>query len=299
MHADVLEPHRRHLWGLCYRLTGSAAEADDLVQDTFERALTRSPDASRDLRPWLTKVALNLGRDALRRRRERPYPGPWLPSPIAAAEAPLVPAALDPSGRYDLMESVTLGFLVALEALSPKQRAVLLLRDVFDYSGAETSEMLDLSASDVKVSLHRARKRMASYDAQRTAPCVALSERTENTVAQLVMALSQGNHSATQALLAKEARAFTDSGGEFIAARRIVTGAQDVARFLEGLLRKRPPEDIQPLTVNGAPAMHLRYPPRGPRDAPRAVIQAELNRGGVIANLYAITASSKLTHLPE
>ncbi|MCA9513264.1 MAG: sigma-70 family RNA polymerase sigma factor, partial [Myxococcales bacterium] len=130
--ARAFERDRRHVWGLCYRMTGSAADADDLVQDTFERALTRPPaDLSRGLRPWLTKVALNLGRDALRRRQANSYVGPWLPAPIEIGDEPPCAEAwteegASTAGRYDLMESVSMAFLVALEALSPKQRAVLL-----------------------------------------------------------------------------------------------------------------------------------------------------------------------------
>src|SRR5688572_5843666 len=78
-----LEPHRRLLWSLCYRMTGVAADADDLVQETFVRALTAPPaDRSRDLAPWLVRVAMNASRDVLRRRKREGYVGPWLPSPI-------------------------------------------------------------------------------------------------------------------------------------------------------------------------------------------------------------------------
>jgi RNA polymerase sigma factor (sigma-70 family) len=80
--ADLLEPHRRHLWGLCYRMTGNAADADELVQDTFMRALERPPARTdQPWRPWLVRVAMNLSRDLLRHRRRSPYRGVWLPSP--------------------------------------------------------------------------------------------------------------------------------------------------------------------------------------------------------------------------
>ncbi len=84
---DLFIQHRRFLWGLCYRLTGSAADADDLVQETFVRAIELPPARLGDpLRPWLVRVAVNLGRDLLRRRRRVPYKGPWLPSPIETDE---------------------------------------------------------------------------------------------------------------------------------------------------------------------------------------------------------------------
>src|SRR5215510_13806324 len=145
--ARTFDEHKRFLWGMCYRMTGSAADADDIVQDTFVKVLERPPkDMKSPLRPWLVKVAINLSRDQLRRRRRREYFEPWLPSPVLTDDENL-PSQLDQSSssetspvtRYDLMESITMAFLLALEALTPAQRAVLLLRDVFDYSTIETA----------------------------------------------------------------------------------------------------------------------------------------------------------------
>jgi RNA polymerase sigma-70 factor (ECF subfamily) len=157
----AFQEHRGLLWHLCYRMTGIAADADDLVQETFLRAIERPPPRTdMALRPWLVRVALNLARDLLRRRRRRrEYTGPWLPSPIETGEPgadaaddrvlpafePSLPGLGSTEGRYDLVESVTFAFLLALEALTPQQRAVLLLRDVFDYSVRETAEALAVS----------------------------------------------------------------------------------------------------------------------------------------------------------
>jgi RNA polymerase sigma-70 factor (ECF subfamily) len=156
-------------------MTGSAADADDLVQDTFTRALARPPaDTSRPWRPWLTRVALNLSRDHLRRRRRAPWVGPWLPAPIetepveaflAEEERAYEPACTE--GRYELLESVSIAFLTALEALTPAQRAVLLLRDVFGYSGRETAEALELAEANVRQTLRRARAALRDYDRRR------------------------------------------------------------------------------------------------------------------------------------
>src|SRR4030095_12948344 len=140
-YADALEPHRRHLWGLCYRMTGNAADADELVQETFARALERPPARTdQPWRPWLVRVAMNLARDLLRYRRRSPYRGSWLPSPIETDSDDELPSyelavgsGSPTEGRYELLESVSFAFLLALEALRPNQRAVLLLRDVFDY----------------------------------------------------------------------------------------------------------------------------------------------------------------------
>src|SRR5262249_52124466 len=123
MHAVASNDDRKHLWALCYRMTGVAADADDLVQETMLRAIEKPPPDSNEMRPWLVRVAMNLARDHLRRRKRRAYVGPWLPSPVDddALEIPVEAAGAE--GRYDLLESASLAFLLALEALSPKQRA--------------------------------------------------------------------------------------------------------------------------------------------------------------------------------
>src|SRR5215471_17471425 len=120
--AQTFDEHRRYLWGICYRMTGSAADADDIVQDTFVKALEKPPkDMEAPLRPWLVTIAINLSRDQLRRRRRREYFGPWLPAPVMTEdESPLEldhqPAAeASPMAQYDLTESITFAFLVALE----------------------------------------------------------------------------------------------------------------------------------------------------------------------------------------
>ena len=143
----VYREHGRFVWGLCYRMTGSATDADDLLQETFARALASPPrDTSAPWRPWLVRVAVNLARDRLRRRKRTPYVGPWLPAPIETGEQ--VAEGLDPEHRYGLLESVTFAFLMACEALTPRQRAVLLLRDVLDYSVEETARALAMGAAE-------------------------------------------------------------------------------------------------------------------------------------------------------
>ena len=117
--ARTFDEHRKFLWGICYRMTGSAADAEDIVQDTFVKALEKPPaDLEAPLRPWLVKIALNLSRDQLRRRRRREYFGPWLPAPInTEGDTPLEfdePSANEISAmaEYDLRESVTIAFLL-------------------------------------------------------------------------------------------------------------------------------------------------------------------------------------------
>ncbi|HKS39493.1 MAG TPA: sigma-70 family RNA polymerase sigma factor, partial [Blastocatellia bacterium] len=186
--AKAFETDRRLLWGLCYRMTGNAADADDLVQETFVRAIEHPPRRMDEpLRPWLVRVAINLSRDLLRRRRRRSYVGEWLPSPVPtdnedspASYEPPAPAKDSPAARYEFLESISFAFLLALEALTPSQRAVLLLRDVFDYSTAETAAALDITEANAKVLLLRARRRMQEYDKNRASVSPERLEATQH-----------------------------------------------------------------------------------------------------------------------
>src|SRR5580765_7322839 len=125
-HAEIERVFRlrqRMLWGLCYRLTGVAADADELVQETFVRAIERPPPAvDEDWHRWLVRVATNLSLDRLRARRRRSYVGTWLPAPIEIAETLLAEGGVEAS--YERLESVSYAFLLALETLAPRARAV-------------------------------------------------------------------------------------------------------------------------------------------------------------------------------
>jgi RNA polymerase sigma-70 factor (ECF subfamily) len=302
---DLFASNRRHLWGLCYRMTGSAADADDLVQDTFVRALERPP-ARRDepLRPWLVAVALNLARDALRRRRRRGYHGPWLPSPVETVGDEALPSFEIPSGaenptegRYELMESVSYAFLVALEALTPQQRAVLLLRDVFDYSVSETGAALGLSDANVKTSLHRARKAMSAYDRARPRPTAELASRTRAALEAFLAALTAGDVGACRSLLAEQVVALSDGGDEFLAAKVPVVGRDRVLKLEFGLMRSVG-DGVVAVTIremNGLPAAVIDLTTRRPRYAPRVVLRCDLDADGKIVALHTILATDKLT----
>lgn len=292
--AAAFAEHERFLFGLCYRMTGVAAEAEDLVQETFARALERPPrDREAPLRPWLVRVALNLARDALRARRRRGYVGPWLPSPVAIAEEPEVASA---EARYEIMESATFAFLLALEALTASQRAVLLLRDVFDYSVAETSAALELSEANVKTTLHRARAKMERYDRERRPPDAAVRAETEAALVRFFGLLASGDLEAIEATLAADVRSLSDGGGIVRAATRPVTGAKAVAALFAGLMKKSPPPTWFAFgALNGLPALLFQAAPAHPRLASRLVLTAETDAAGALRRLYVVAAPSKLT----
>ena len=289
----LYEEHRRFLWGLCYRMTGSAADAEDVVQDTFVRAIAHPPRRTDEpLRPWLVKVALNLARDLLRRRRRREYVGPWLPSPIETDPPSHEPATLE--GRYDLLETVSFAFLVALEALTPTARAVLLLRDVFDYSIKETAAALDLSEPNVKTTHHRARRAMAVYNAARRPPSSAGHASAQKALTQFLRALQQHDVGAIETLLAEEVRTTTDGGGQFRSALRIIVGREKVMRFYLAVAVNAAEAAVRQAALNGAPSVVVDIPSPPPGIAPRFTLTIELNREGKIAHLYVVSATSKL-----
>lgn len=304
--AAAYAEHERFLWSLCYRLAGSAADADDLVQATFVRALEHPPaNTDEPWRPWLTRVAVNLGRDLLRRRKRQRYAGPWLPSPIGTGDdgtlpsfEPTIASGITTEGRYDMLESVSFAFLLALEALTPKQRAILLLRDVFDYSVAETADALGVSEPDVKTTHHRARRAMEAYDRQRCRPTRELQDRTRAALASLMTAFNRGDLEGAERMLAGSIEALSDGGGEFFAARVPIRGAERVLKFYGNVARRSlEGASYRMVTVNGMPALLTEIPHHARGQAPRLLTMVELDADGRIARIYAVLASRKLTAL--
>ena len=292
------------LWGLCYRMTGCAADADDLVQETFVRTLERPPaDLNRPLRPWLIRVAMNLSRDCLRRRKRRGYVGPWLPSPIPTEEQgavpsyePRLPDEASPAARYEMLESVSFAFLLALEALTPSQRAVLLLRDVLDYSTAETAEALGATTSSVKVLLHRARHRMDEYDKRPDRASAMRSENTQRALEQFLLYFQERDAEGLERLIKEDAMLVSDSAGEVLAARNVITGREKVLRLIFGLANKiNFSPRISFRSLNGMPALFVEVPGLEPQYAARYTVHCDVDTSGRIQRLDFVLAPSKLT----
>lgn len=298
----LFREYERFLWGICYRMTGNAADADDLVQETFVRAI-KNPPAKLDepLRPWLVQVAINLSRDLLRRRKRQTYDGIWLPSPIETDSDNFqqsLPTADDgdPSARYDLLESVSFAFLLALEALTPSQRAVLLLRDVFDYSVLETAAALRMSEPNVKTTLHRARRAMGDYDRSRQIPTTDLQARTRQTMERFLFCLTSNDIAGIENLLASDVRQLSDGGGEFVAARVPIIGRQKVALFNSRVIQLAKLTELrfEWRTINGLPAIITEYPQAPPSYAKRVVTLCELDADGRIQRIHNVSATRKL-----
>lgn len=301
---SLFAAQRAPLFGLAYRLTGDAEDAADAVQEAFARLLASELDAPPvELGRWLARVTTNLAIDALRRRRRRAYQGPWLPSPVDSAEVDAIAAvaseAASAERRYGLAESATYAFLLALELLTPRQRAVLLLRDVLGHSASETADWLDTSEGNVRVLHLRARRALARYDEARCIPTRELVARHEVALRRFLDCLSAQDAAGLEALLAEDVRTQTDSAGEFTALAEPLVGRARVARlYLMAALHRREGgtrDEIR--SVNGLPAalVTLNAPVR--RQAPRSLLVLDLADDGRIRGISTVLAPRKLAAL--
>jgi len=298
------DEHRSFLWGLSYRITGSSADADDVLQDTFIRAWKHAPEQLDDARQWLTRVAVNASRDVLRRRKRRGYIGPWLPMPIDTSGDD-VPPSYEPvvegrtlEGRYDLMESASLAFLQALDALTPTQRAVLLLRDVFDYSAGEVGSVLDMSEGNVRQIHHRARRAMETYEQRRALPTAINRARTRKALERFLRLLADGDVSGIERTLTDDVKATTDGGGEFAAALTPIVGTAEVARFFARLAASRDGGvTITIRSINLFPTAVLDFEGVQGRRPRLIALSVDVDSSGLIAEVRVIVSSHKLADL--
>jgi RNA polymerase sigma-70 factor (ECF subfamily) len=306
---SLFRAQRPRLWGLAYRLTGSSEDADDAVQDAFSRLLASGlARPAEELRRWLVRVTTNRAIDLLRRRRRRAYTGPWLPAAVeatdAAWEALPAPDDADPERRYGRLESATLAFLVALEALGPRQRAALLLRDVAGYSAPETVRILGGSEGALRVLHLRARRAMEAYDVARVVPDAATRARTRAALERFLAAIASDDPAAIEAALAESVVTTTDSAGEFTALPAALAGRARVARLyrVASQHRRAARPAIEIRTVNAMPAIVITLESPLPRMAPRTVLACGLDGDGRIAAIHALLARRKLAavapHVP-
>lgn len=243
---EVVAADRARLFGIAYRMLGSVTEAEDVVQEGFAR-LTAATDV-RDPAAWLTRVVTNLAIDRLRsaQRQRETYVGPWLPEPLLTEDH-------DPADVVGTAESLTLAFLVVLERLSPLQRAVFLLHDVFGYRHDEVAGMLDRTPAAVRQLASRARAQLADHRTEVAAP----APPGEAITRAFLAACEGGDLGQLLDLLAPDVVLTSDGGGVVSAARRPLLGADAVARFLVGLTRLGRGGDweVRGTEVNAEPAI--------------------------------------------
>ena len=223
------EPLRPLLFSLAYRMVGSVTEAEDLVQETLLRVHRAERDGVviESRRPYSCAVVTRLSIDHLRsaRVRREEYVGEWLPEPI------VTDPSLDPAAHAELADSLSMAFLVLLETLTPPERAVLLLRDVFGFGFDEVAELIDKTEDNTRQIASRARRRVAEGKPRFEASVQrrwALAER-------FFAAVDGGDPDALVAMLAEDATMYGDGGGVAAARRVPVQGGAAVARFLHNL----------------------------------------------------------------
>ena len=251
--ALTLERERPYLIGIAYRMLGSRSDAEDIVQEALLRAVNHDEDL-RTPRAFLTTVVTRLCLDELgsARRRRESYVGPYLPEPVLTDR---LDAGDDPA---EYRENVSVALLTVLDTLSPAERAVFVLRDVFDLDYSVIGDALERSEASCRKLLQRARAQLV--DAQLQQPAAAAEQQALSGA--FFQALASGDLQGLIELLAESATMRTDHGGKASAARRILEGPDHISRFLLGLWSKRDqlPAELQvlPRFVNGAPALILR-----------------------------------------
>ncbi|WP_182907872.1 RNA polymerase sigma-70 factor [Microbispora sp. H13382] len=295
MTIEVFTAHRSLLVGVAYRILGSAADAEDVVQEAWLRWADVDATSVADPKAYLVRVTTNLAIDRLRRVRARreAYVGPWLPEPVVTA-----PDAAEPAERADSLE---LALLVVLETLSPLERAVFVLREAFGFSHAEIAGFLGRGEPAVRQLARRARDHV-----RERRPRFDVDRRERRTITErFVAACEEGDVEALTALLTADVRLVGDGGGKARAPLRELAGAVPVARFLLAIAspegRRRflasigaPPGvemDLEIAEVNGGPAIVARLDGR-----PVTVVSLVIT-GRLVDTVYLIANPEKMSRL--
>lgn len=278
--------HRAHVFAVAYRMLGSVAEAEDVVQDTWLRWSAADRDAVRTPPAWLTTVATRLCLDRLRsaRARREAYVGPWLPEPLATGDD-------DPAAAAELADSLTMAFLVVLERLNPVERAVFLLHDVFGYGFAEVAGIVDRPASSCRQVASRARAKVAPDRHPQPRPT---TEDEQHLVLAFARAATMGDLDGLMAVLTDDIEVWSDGGRDRHAARRPVVGPDRAARFLVNLSRRLPPDaGMVGARLNGSPGFVI-----STSTGPLLALVLEVTTVG-IRRVHAVVNPDKLAHLIE
>jgi len=255
---EAFDRHRRLLFSVAYQMLGSVADAEDVVQDAWLRWSAADRSGVLDERAYLVRITSRLALDRMdsARARRESYVGPWLPEPLLTRSSPVAaaPQEAQPEDAAELGEQVSLALLVVLETLSPAERAVFVLREVFGMSTAEVAVALNRSEAAVRQMAHRAREhvhaRQPRFDTDRR-------EQQEVTERFLAAAVN-GDVESLLAALAPGVVLIADGGGKVTAARRPIVGADKVARFLAAVGPQGtdlPGLRVEVADINGAPAV--------------------------------------------
>jgi RNA polymerase sigma-70 factor (ECF subfamily) len=280
---SLFERHRRYLFSIAYRLLGSVTDAEDAVQEAFLRWHEVQPGEVHSPRAYLATVVVRLCMDELRsaRAKREVYVGPWLPEPLIT------------TGRVDLTESVVMreslsfAFLLMLEKLSPLERAVVVLRDVFDYDYVEIATTIDKSAANCRQIFHRAHRRLAESQSRYH----STREQQDLVTREFLHATASGDVQGLLRLLAEDAVSIADGGGKASAGPRPVYSAERIVRGFLGNIQKMPPDEAWVEEVNGQPAIVATR-----HGKPYGVLLLDVLDGRV-RTLYSVVNPDKLERL--
>ena len=286
--AEIFEAQRGFLRGLAYRMLGSHAEAEDIVQDAWLRWSEADQAAVREPRAFLAQTVTRLCLDQMKsaRAQREVYFGPWLPEPVTDDDALAVPG---PEVESELASDLSYAFLLALERLSPLERAAFLLHDVFDVDFADVAETLQRSPAAVRQLASRAR------DSVREArPRFAVSSaQSERLAVAFLVASRSGDLGTLKELLAEDARLISDGGRRVAAIGIPIIGRERIIKVYGGMMRKHglPPETrVELLRINGLPGVLMREPD----GTPIQTIAIELNADLRISGVYVVRNPDKL-----
>ncbi|WP_344322230.1 RNA polymerase sigma-70 factor [Streptomyces macrosporus] len=270
--------HRNLLFTVAYEMLGSAADAEDVLQETWLRWAGVDLDTVRDRRAYLVRITTRQALSHLRTlgRRKESYVGPWLPEPLLTAP--------DVAEDVELADSVSMAMLLVLETLTPTERAVFVLREVFALGYDEIAEAVDKSPAAVRQIAHRARTHVAA----RRPRGVASAAETRRTVEAFQRAVETGDLQRLLDILAPDVVLLTDGGGVVRAAPVPVVGADQVAHVLGRIAAAM---SLQPTQVNADPALIVRL--GGEIDT---VLTMRID-DGLITGLYAVRNPEKLSRL--
>jgi RNA polymerase sigma-70 factor (ECF subfamily) len=277
---EAFAAHRNLLFTVAYEMLGSAADAEDVLQETWLRWAGVDLGTVRDQRAYLVRITTRQALSRLRTlgRRKESYIGPWLPEPLLTAP--------DVAEDVELADSVSMAMLLVLETLTPAERAVFVLREVFDLAYDEIAEAMDKSPAAVRQIAHRARAHVAS----RRPHAVVPPAQTRAALEAFQRAIETGDLQRLLDILAPDVVFLGDGGGVVPAALAPVAGADTVAHILG---RVAAAASLQPAQVNGYPALIIRL--NGEIDT---VIAVRIN-DGLITGLYAVRNPEKLSHMEQ
>jgi len=273
--------HRNLLFTVAYEMLGSAADAEDVLQETWMRWVRVDLAIVQDQRAYLVRIATRQALDRLRTlgRRKESYVGPWLPEPLLTAP--------DVAEDIELADSVSTAMLLVLETLAPTERAVFVLREVFDLAYEEIAEAVDKSPAAVRQIAHRARAHVA---ARRPRGVVSVSE-TRGALEAFQRAVTTGDMQGLLDILAPDVVFLGDGGGVKQAALRPISGAVRVARLLTMNQVRITAMALEPAQINGHPALILRA------DGEVDTVMTLRIDDGLITGLYSVRNPAKLSHM--